>query len=37
MKTVEPALAEGTALVAKPSSGGNPVIQAVKERPSAPT
>ena len=35
MKTVEPALAEGTALVAKPSSGGNPVIQAVKERPSA--
>ena len=35
MKTVEPALAEGTALVARPSARGNPVIQAIKERPSA--
>ena len=35
MKTVEPALAEGTALVARPSAGGNPVVRAIKERPSA--
>jgi peptide/nickel transport system permease protein len=35
VKSVEPALAEGTALVARPSAGGNPVIQAIKERPAA--
>jgi peptide/nickel transport system permease protein len=35
MKTVEPAIAEGTALVARPSAGGNPVVRAIKERPSA--
>ena len=35
MKTVEPALAEGTALVARPSASGHPVIRAIKERPSA--
>jgi peptide/nickel transport system permease protein len=35
MKTVEPALVEGTPLVATPSRGGNAVVQAVKERPSA--
>jgi len=35
MKTVEPAIAEGTALVARPSAGGHPVIRAIKERPSA--
>jgi peptide/nickel transport system permease protein len=35
MKTVEPALAESTALEARPSSGGNPVVQVLKERRSA--
>jgi len=35
MKTVGPALAEGTALEARPSSGGNPVVQVLKERRSA--
>jgi peptide/nickel transport system permease protein len=35
MKTVEPAMAEDTALVARPSARGNVVWQAVKERPSA--
>lgn len=35
MKTVEPALAEGTALEARPSRGGNPVVQVLKERRSA--
>ena len=35
MKTVEPALGEGTALEARPSSSGNPVIQVLKERRSA--
>jgi len=35
MKTVEPALAEGTALIARPSAGGRPVIRAIRERPSA--
>ena len=35
MKTVEPALAEGTALEAKPSRRGNAVVLAIKERPSA--
>ncbi len=35
MKTVEPALAEGTALEARPSSGGSPVVQVLKERRSA--
>jgi len=35
MKTVEPALAEGTALEARPSARGNFVIQAVKGQPSA--
>jgi peptide/nickel transport system permease protein len=35
MKTVEPAVAEGTALVARPSARGNAVLQVLKERPSA--
>ena len=35
MKTVEPALAEGTALEARPSSGGNEIVQVLKERRSA--
>jgi peptide/nickel transport system permease protein len=35
MKTVEPALAEGTPLVARPSSRGNAVFLALKEKPSA--
>jgi peptide/nickel transport system permease protein len=35
MKTVEPALAEGTALTPKPSKGGNAAILALRERPSA--
>lgn len=35
MKTVEPAMGEDTALVARPSSHGNVVWQALKERPSA--
>lgn len=35
MKTVEPALAEGTPLEAQPSRGGNPVVQVLKERRSA--
>ena len=35
MKSVEPALAEGTPLLAKPSRGGNAFIQILRERPSA--
>ena len=35
MKTVEPAMVEDTALVARPSTRGNVVWLAVKERPSA--
>ncbi len=35
MKTVDPALAEDTALEARPSKGGSPVIQVLRERRSA--
>jgi peptide/nickel transport system permease protein len=35
MKTVEPAMAEDSALVARPSAAGNAVWQTLKERPSA--
>src|SRR5207342_2486939 len=35
MKAVEPAVVEGTALEAKPSTGGNPVVQVLRERKSA--
>jgi peptide/nickel transport system permease protein len=35
MKSVEPALAEGTALEARPSSGGNEIVRVLKERRSA--
>ena len=35
MRAVDPAIAEGTALVARPSRGGNAVVQVLKERPSA--
>src|SRR4029077_18344771 len=35
MKAAEPALARGTALEARPSAGGSPVIQVLRERRSA--
>ena len=35
MKTVDPALAEDTALEARPSKGGSPVLQVLRERRSA--
>ena len=35
MKTVDPALAEDTALEPRPSKGGNPVLQVLRERRSA--
>jgi peptide/nickel transport system permease protein len=35
MKAVEPAIVEGTALEAKPSRGGNPVVLVLRERKSA--
>ena len=35
MKAVEPAIAEGTALEARPSRGGNPVLQVLRDRKSA--
>ena len=35
MRSVEPAVVEGTPLEAKPSRAGNPVLQVLRERPSA--
>ena len=35
MKAVEPAVVEGTALEARPSRSGHPVVQVFRERPSA--
>jgi len=35
MRPLEPAVAEGTALEAKPSRAGSPVVQVLRERPSA--
>jgi peptide/nickel transport system permease protein len=35
MKSIEPAIAEGTALEARPSSGGNLIVGILRDRPSA--